>query len=88
MERLALMPKHSRFLFNPKVTMTALVAALGSIAAYSYQIQEAFGKKGLVVCIAVSVLCAICAAGRSIAPAIDAGPAVGPLPGPNQQADP
>jgi hypothetical protein len=83
------MPKPKRknhLLFNPKVTMTALVAALGSIAAYSYQIQEAFGKRGLLACIAVSVLCAICAAGRSIAPAIDAGP-MGPL-SPGEQADP
>jgi hypothetical protein len=70
MKKLTLWLK-AHLLFKPKVTMACLIGALSSIAAFSYQIQESFGKKGLVFCVVIAALCGACAAGRSPVPSVD-----------------
>ncbi len=67
----SLLLKSYRLLFKPKVTLTCLIGALSAIAGFSYQIQEAFGKKGLVFCVVIAALCGACATGRSPVSAVD-----------------
>lgn len=59
------------FLFHPKITAGACIAALGAIAVYIPDIKATFGAKGLLFCIGLSVLIAVCTFGRSPAPAVD-----------------
>lgn len=63
-----------RFLFHPRVTLTLVIAALSSVLGFSFQIQQTWGTKGLLVCLLLSALVAMAGAGRSYLPPVDAGP--------------